>query len=697
MHTLNLQIDHLQISLSSERRQSKKLKSALDDLSEDISRETYGRRREVSLRLALLLREASVAEGLQRWSRKARELFYHSAKGKGGTQASFEKCVEGAEALLRTLNGDAEVDSGRDAAGSVARILAAQEAVAALVQELHIETGKRMELERQRAEVSVDPPTSAATEPSFLSTNQAHLNGNGLFGHTGATSSEKLSDVDVYASGDAAHLHHGEPISTTETSGSAEVSPAQNQLSSVNSATNGISNVVGTAQAAHTPSPSLLTQNFTISDDLAPVKEAELENIVSEPPIDLTTDELESPEDSETQIIVASVDVVHQPTPRPRQDVSFVTSIEQALNSEQSEFSPSSPSSREALEKMHVFSDSVPQQTLSEITKASIPDQPQHSILSELEKVRYRYDNLQRSFRDCHLTLKDLKKTVTSIPSHSESVTVLRTAIQRLDDFNEDVRVEVEIRITDEELATRGYQTLLAVPGAISDDAEQAEVESQIKAFVDGTEKSVFKAAEQLTRKLDDLQHDVALLKKALHELPDTELQRPRTPPTPASWSSWTTNILSAGTPRSVSPAPPTFGTVMTSPRLRHSSSFTQLNGSGRRLSSASDASQGPRIKGDPFAELGLRIPMPSHAIQSPGRLGVGQPPSRPGPRPRTLSNMYSLGLGSRSSSLAMSSPSSTPTKAGTSPGRWSHHMKEESAMEEDTGMEEEGVQTDVE
>src|ERR1700759_4366395 len=142
--TLSLEIEHLQISLASDRRQTKKLKAALNDLTEDISRETYGCRREVSLRLALLLRESAVAEGLQRWSRKARELFNHAARKKESAQTCFERCVEGAEALLQTLNGDKSLHS--DASGSVARILAAQDAVAALVQELQVETGKRMEL-----------------------------------------------------------------------------------------------------------------------------------------------------------------------------------------------------------------------------------------------------------------------------------------------------------------------------------------------------------------------------------------------------------------------------------------------------------------------------------------------------------------------------------------------------------------------
>ena len=59
--TLGAQINHLQKALETERRQSEKLRQALDDLTEDISREAYGRRREISLRLAFLGREESLA------------------------------------------------------------------------------------------------------------------------------------------------------------------------------------------------------------------------------------------------------------------------------------------------------------------------------------------------------------------------------------------------------------------------------------------------------------------------------------------------------------------------------------------------------------------------------------------------------------------------------------------------------------
>jgi len=209
------------------------------------------------------------------------------------------------------------------------------------------------------------------------------------------------------------------------------------------------------------------------------------------------------------------------------------------------------------------------------------------------------------------------------------------------------------------------------------------------------------KTTEQLRRKLDDLQHDVALVKKSLHDLPDLELQQPLTPQTSTGWSSWT-NILS-GSPRSASPAPPTFGTVMTSPRLRHSSSFTQSHVPGHKPSSA-DSSAAPRTRLDPFASLGLRISMPSHVMSPTASLGVDQSPSpsRSGSGPRTLSATYMLGLGSKSTSLAVNSPrsaNSTHLKSAA-PMLWSDQLEDESATDgeaETEAEDEDELQTDVE
>lgn len=645
--TLNLEIEHLQISLASDRRQTKKLKAALNDLSEDISRETYGRRREVSLRLALLLRESAVAEGLQRWSRKARELFNQSTKGKESMQTSFEKCVEGAETLLQMLNGDKSLHA--DASGSVARILAAQNAVATLVQELQVETGKRMELERQKAQgLFLEPPLPPPKATRFTTSDKPTGQVSGS--ETIPTPSTSLPS----------------PQSTSSSGALQSLSPTSK--TSIDTLTNDIPKVVvALTKAPQAVSPSLLAQNFAASDIESTLEEA-------------------AGSDLHTKVITTSLDVLHQPTPHSRQEATFMASAKigpPEASSRSSQFFAFSPLRQNTLDKANVFTEGVPQQ-ITTVKSRFMPFE--HPLLAQLEQVRHRYDYLQRAFRDCHLTLKNLKNDVASISPVTETIAILQSAIQRLDDFNEDARVEVEIRITDEELTTRGYQTLLAVPGAIADDTEQVDVEVRIRAFVDGTVQTIARATEQLTRKLDDLQHDIATVKRSLHDLPELDLQRPSTPQPSANWSSWT-HIL--GGPRSASPAPPTFGTVMTSPRTRHSLLQTQLY-SGPK-SSIEIAPASARSRPDPFESLGLRIPMPPHVTMSP--TDISQSPLMSDRRPGTVSAMYMLGLGSSNTSFGIATPQSanlTPTKSA----RWS--QLEESVTDDETEAEDE-LQIDVE
>jgi hypothetical protein len=96
----------------------------------------------------------------------------------------------------------------------------------------------------------------------------------------------------------------------------------------------------------------------------------------------------------------------------------------------------------------------------------------------------------------------------------------------------------------------------------------------------------------------------------------------------------------------------------MSSPRLRHSPSLT-LQPQGRRVSTSSSSHP------DPFASLGLKVSMPTHIQQT-----VMNPTSRP----KTISNMYMLGLGARSAGRAFGSPS--PRNAFTSPMKSSYSPK---------------------
>lgn len=311
----------------------------------------------------------------------------------------------------------------------------------------------------------------------------------------------------------------------------------------------------------------------------------------------------------------------------------------------------------------------VPQDNISQHIKLpSLDLQPNHPLLPDLAKVIHRYDDLQRNFHDCHFALDALTQSLATSLNHQVPPDALKLALERLTDYIEDARVELEIRIADESLLARGYETLLSVPGALaspypkgqsSSEAAplRSEVELQIEAFVSGTEPSVRKAQESLTHKLSDVQHDIAVLKRAIHD-PEEEGSSGPVQSEPAGWSSpllgpvpatapvtgsrssgWASWIR--GSPSRPSSPAPTFGNVMTSPRLRQSPSLN-LSGPSRTgkpyLFSGGDAGN----KG-PLASLGLRVPMPSYVSL--------QAPAHPTTTSRTVSTMYMLGLGARSAS----------------------------------------------
>ena len=247
-------------------------------------------------------------------------------------------------------------------------------------------------------------------------------------------------------------------------------------------------------------------------------------------------------------------------------------------------------------------------------------------MLSELDNVSNRYDELQNSFQSCHTTLQALKNTVHELANPSS---VFHIAVDRLDDYCEDARVELEIRVADEERITRGYQALLSIPGALSDEVNADQVKAQILQFAEGSDVGVQKAIEVLKHKLDDLQNDIAILKRALHETAssiderDTSLAQGHR--SVSGWVSWTNTFLTAS--RSPSPAPvPTFGAVVTSPRLYHAPPL-------QRFRPSSDDTQSA------FAGLGLRIATPTTIF---GR----QAAQETIPRHRVSSTMFNVGIG---------------------------------------------------
>jgi len=246
-------------------------------------------------------------------------------------------------------------------------------------------------------------------------------------------------------------------------------------------------------------------------------------------------------------------------------------------------------------------------------TRLPEPSTP-HPLLDDLEKVQNRYDNLQRSFHACHVAIEGLKASFPfdsssaldihpsnnggDSPSSSSTTIsndVLKTIVQRLDDYTEDARVELEIRISDEEVMGRGYEALLMLPGALTvlpsslvpDDEKggdgiisgvglAVDAEAQMRAFIDGTDPMVSRAMGSFKKKLEDIEHDVVIVKKALHDpstlfpsSPSTRMEPPSSSTCDDSpgtgWGLWIrTPISRPSTPIAPVPAS-TFGSVMTS------------------------------------------------------------------------------------------------------------------------------------
>jgi len=596
---LHTQLASAQTALATEQRQTARLRDVLDEATEQLARETYGRRREIALRLAVVGREDQLAEALRRWVRRAQETL--AREDVPAAQQRLGSIVGDARELLALVDGAApREDAGLNLGpgiGSVARIMAARDAAAALVEELRVETERRMLLERILGHAEVDeegrvvPPEPLAPSSATKSA-CAHV----------ATEAAALEVTKV----------------------DAAISPI-----------------------CPCPSPPHVSAQVTksSSEDLVSSLEP------SPPPADLPVESIEN--------IPTIVTVLHQPTPRsalgspaflsPRSSPSSSPAPITIPEDAHSTLPTSLPLQDTTLPSTTNESDTTRSSSFPDpVSATSLPSSGQYSrssLVTELEKTKTRYDELQRAFRDCHLALRDLRQTLQILPPSSSSsssslaISTLQTILARLDDFNEDARVELEIRIADEERIARGYATLLAVPGAIASEAEAQEVECAVRAFVEGSgDETVSRAQSKFARKRDDLEHDVAALKCAVHELSQqptqTQTQAPSSPSpsprpaTPASWTSLAAGLFASGgggfsSSRPASPSP-TFGAVVTSPRARR----------------AVSGEAGPILT----LQQQLRIPMPElHQAAAPSVSSL-----RPGPRSRTTSGMYMLGLGMR-------------------------------------------------
>ncbi|KAG8217952.1 hypothetical protein J3R82DRAFT_6123 [Butyriboletus roseoflavus] len=675
--TLELQLSIAESQLASERTRTARLQDALDELCEDLARESYGRRREVALRLALLSREEGVAEFMQRWARRARELYarcYSSAQpptvhvsSEDAVQEAFHRVISDAESLLSTLDDDVQVSDTTHTSGSLARMTLAREAVVALRSELQDEVQKRVEAVRKSAlslpNGHLDEATSRIEDLSspLYDGSPDHLlltpNGNAEPQHqVPPVSSPSPQDVDspvsmVGASEESMDDPFVVPAAISppiakimdHTIVEADIHslPSSSVQESISTSTTLTLLVDEEPKAAQPHSPAVSVLDIQQALQPSHIEEPSTTDVVPihELPNDIS---VSSPLETNQNVQVhgedgPSISSTSISTPMP------VVQNTQVLAEDDTRIPSTS------------ISTSTPVVSRAALILPS-PSNSQPTLLSELGATKHRYDTLQRAFRDCSIALKELKRTLASSPPSSHIQSKLRqhleTALARIDDYAEDARVELEIRVTDEEFTASGFETVLSVPGALVDADERAEVEATAREFVDGMEEGVAKALEKFGRKLEDVQHDVAVVKRAVHGLTMSEeedaerrgeaVDGSKDAGARAGWTAWTAGLLGTNATPSRSPTPvQTFGAVMTSPRLRHAASLKQLHA---QTSIHENPDRGP------LAGLNLRIPMPTPSHSPFVPLGLGRAMEGP-TRPRTLSTMYAIG-GLRSSSV---------------------------------------------
>lgn len=674
--TLELQLSIADSQLVSERARTTRLQDALDELCEDLARESYGRRREVALRLALLSREEGVVEFMRRWARRARELYarcYSSAQppaphvsSEDAVQEAFHRVISDAESLLSALDDDVQFPDVTHTSGSLARMTLAREAVVALRNELQDEVQKRIEAVRKSVP---SLPNGHLAETTSRIEDLSQQESIALPSCDGSPDHPPLTP-----NGNTEPEHQVPPVSSSSSQ------DADSPFSMVISPEESMDDPFVVPAVIAPPIAEIMDHTIVETDIHSLPSPSIQESISTSATLTLLVDEApKAVQPHSPAVSMLDIQQALQPTRTEEPSITDMVSIHglpngilsSPLEANQSaqphgEDGPSVSPISISTPMSAVRNAQVPAEDDTPIPSTSIstppavsrsplvlpsPSSSQPTLLFQLGATKHRYDTLQRAFRDCSLALKELKRTLASSSPSSHIQPNLRqhleTALARIDDYAEDARVELEIRVADEELTASGFETVLSVPGALMDTDERAEVEASAREFVDGMEEGVARALEKFGKNLEDVQHDVAVVKRAVHGLAMSEEGGERgdavdgSKDAGAGWTAWTAGLLGANATPSRSPTPvQTFGAVVTSPRLRHAPSLKQLHG---QASTHESPDRGP------LAGLNLRIPMPSPSHSSFIPLGLGRA-MEGSTRPRTLSTMYALG-GLRSSS----------------------------------------------
>ena len=284
----------------------------------------------------------------------------------------------------------------------------------------------------------------------------------------------------------------------------------------------------------------------------------------------------------------------------------------------------------------------------SSLDKSSRVPHDNPELINKLGAIAIRYEDIQRQLRECHRSLATLKvHYLSNQPFHPAQSSpqlnqpLITTVIERLDDYAEDAIVEVEIRAADDTRLAEGFKTLLSISessdGHGDDTAHTTSLLEDIEAFLDESHVKfgVNLAKDNFMKKVDDLQHDVATVKFALHQsslvTPESAhegLQLPEPSERPV-WSRWFSSPrVPSSRPTSPTVAHQSFGAVMTSSTLRSSSSLSLKDTQQPTYSDMDEM----------IKQLDFRISMPFNHQPVPPETGSGASVTAPWARVRTVS-----------------------------------------------------------
>ena len=712
LSSLTAQIQSLTHALTLAQSHNERLLSALDNLGNEMMKEAHGRRREVRLRIKLVGREERVLEGLRRWLRRAEEGHARLCATDDGARTVLLEMIQDAKILIDNLDDPLllhpqQLSQGvrpPPVSGSLARLFTIQSMVDDLVEDIQREQTKRIALEkmviRQEVDVLVDREevdekvdvselsskdqnirivSSASINPECLldgvedsmlpqttnhginSQEQALVDA-GSVSPTSPFTSTSMPSPTLLPATPTIKITSPPPTSPffTDHGSQTEETKSENDDDSMSleREDDGVGGVCDNVDGGE----GGIARDLSDVGSSAPSMDADVEELDARETLPANVPDNETAASKPTE--ETTPHDIHMVSENDDPDIQL-SDNDMLSSSEMATLVHPQPRPAPALPLLVSSSPSPPPDQLP--TRLSKPSAP-HPLLDDLSKARNRYDNLQRSFHACHVAIEGLKASFPfnsssafdvhssnnggDFPSSSISNDVLKAIVQRLDDYTEDARVELEIRISDEEVMGRGYEALLMLPGALSStvvpsspvpvlDDEKGDdgviggtglvvdAEAEMRAFIDGTDPMVSRAMGLFKKKLEDIEHDVVIVKKALHDpsslfpssppITKTRMEPPLStstlddsPGPGTGWGSWIRTPISRPlTPTAPVPAP-TFGSVMTS-RSRML----------RRTAATFGLSSGSRAKSsDAVNSLGLKVPMPDFDLNLQGSSG---------------------------------------------------------------------------